>query len=100
MKNWLLAAIFIVTWNEYALIPYHTDGIYEGDKSRRLFIFHTVKEPQDFYRVEITTHTVKLATQKDLFLFLGYNWKFPNAVHTNHLLTEKAFNISVKEIKE
>ena len=105
MKNLILAAFFLVTWNQYELKQqWATPGSY------------THQQP-DYYTVETTTHTITLATQKDVDLFYGekgHAVKVPVGIDPDTqktvyaydwvywepgLIGDKAFNIQVKEVK-
>jgi hypothetical protein len=75
-KNLILAALFLVTWNEYELKSHHIDGVYQPTDCKpdgKCWGLETLIEPQDFNTVETTTHTVKLATQEDVDRFKGYD---------------------------
>ena len=106
MKNWLLAAIFVVSWNEYELKPHEFPGkIIHSRMMDENGVYQNVNFTQVsndmYFTVETTTHTIKLATQKDVDLFVGppiiifgedaASEKFSRGISIN------AFNISVKE---
>lgn len=108
MKNWLLAAIFVVTWNEYTLkTTQPCQRLCDGGDCWNWPLNCT---DGDIYTVYTTTHTIKLATQKDVDLFI---WAFPSANekqdvwlkigkeehHLGSLIGDKAFNIKVREEK-
>ena len=72
MKNWLLITYFLVTWSEYKLVPHYDGHSYwevspDGGSQGWYELGHL-----EFSTVEISTFSVKLATQKDVDLFVGY----------------------------
>ena len=107
IKHWLCAVIFAVTWNEYELkkvrhwspaTVYSKDGNYETKVDWGM-------EKETTYTVELTTHTINLATQKDVDLFTGwkagviYKFNQNGEMIFSRGISDKAFNVTVKEIK-
>ena len=88
MKNWLLAAIFVVTWNENEL------KVVNDPCPPPEFAVYCVP-PEPIYIIETTTHTINLATQKDVDLFIGEQIS-PLPWNTG-IIGMNSFNIQVKE---
>lgn len=101
-KNLILAAFFLVSWNEYDLQTTRPCPPPE--------LLMCCKK-SDIYMVEMSTYTVKLATQKDVDLFIqgytpipeshrdyskdhGHNYHYVGGV-----IDPKAFNIKVEEVR-
>ena len=113
MKNWLLAALFVVTWNEYKLKQnfimhrladnngqyIYNDKAACGSDAAVIYLEDGLycQKFIDKWRIETTTHTVKLATQKDVDLFIGKD--VPIMQHIDGIISKNAFNIQVKEEK-
>lgn len=108
MKPLLLLWVFIVTWNEYELK--HTYFFIENGKEILTeSAWESVNRSNNygvkFATVELTTKTIKLATQGDVDLFLGtqhrdmelnsgMKWRQPYT-----MIGDAAFAIYVKEEK-
>ncbi len=91
MKHAIAAFLFLVSWQQYEL---------KGGCPESVQVIYTTNPPQfgndcdKPYTVETVDHSINLATQKDVDLFAGkYGEK-------RGFIGEKAFNITVTEIKE
>lgn len=111
MKNWILAALFMVQWNEYELKPHYdrdpNEGTYIDTTTGLGFSDAFYRAPVKilFETVEIATHTIKLATQKDVDLFVPRSWWKGEYQRTAEdallgLIPTHAFNIKVTEVEK
>lgn len=107
--------MFMIAWNEYELKP-HYDGVKYTQQTGDVIFLHP-EGKLEFYTVETTTYTIKLATRSDMEKFIrgysdepplsplviGYEWEKniqPNERFVCSRMGGKAFNIKVKEVKE
>lgn len=107
IKHLIFAWLFLVQWNEWELKPHYDRYPNEGsyiDTTTGFGFNDAVNRPPPhllFSTVELATHTITLATRQDVQRFLNYD---PFDLHLSYggggsLIGDKAFNISVKEIK-
>lgn len=97
MKHLLLLWVFIVTWNEYHLEPHYDWIPYNEDQGFSIVYFP--KGELEFYTVELTTKTIKLATQTDVDLFVGTITIGGFKPYPTGIISKDAFNIQVKKEK-
>ncbi len=97
MKHLILAGMFLVTWNEWEMRSIKPCP----DSSMVLAIYPPCKD-LDIYTVELSTHSIRLVTQRDVDLFIGFEGYtdelFPKA-RVDGIIGRDAFNIKVEEVK-
>lgn len=95
--------LFIVTWNEYELKP-NFDGLPYHEHAPGTSTYHPLGRIH-YYTIEVTTKTIKLATQKDLDLFVGYSRSdgtglYAKWISQEGIISSNAFNIQINEVAE
>lgn len=98
MKHLILLGFFLVTWNQYEVIWTNDPG------ALSIYILPDART----YSVELTTHTQRLETQKDVDLFVGKEKDCQNPIDLvmpipkcfeKGIIPDGAFNIKVTEEK-
>ena len=105
MKRLILLGFFLVTWNEWELVPHYkkVSRYYDVTFGTTTFTSEYKTSVEDGYTVEMATHSVKLATEKDVERFRGHillGHTKEGAIDIKDFrgaIGEKAFNIRVEK---
>ena len=106
MKNLIAIFFFLVSWNEYSLVPHIIDATQYDEGAFQMLTYSGVGWfKEDGFTVEMTTQTIKLQTKKDVDLFIDWQGEIlgykneQNRIWLRGIIRPNAFNIKVEEVE-
>jgi len=91
LKHLIFVALFLVTWKELQMVCVNCGSS---------LTLQIIPDESKVYAVKKMENSITLATQKDVDLFLGFNYWDKSSGGNGGLIGASAIDIHVKEIKD